>query len=153
MKAAGCHHWSRRTLARVQAVSPATVQRIWDAHGLQPHRTRTFKLSRDPRFVEKATNVAGLDLYPPDKRDRLVCRREEPDSGARSHATGTADQQGPMRDDHRIVSLFKRWLLGTHEGAISATHLDFYFDEFTFRFNRRRSRHRGKLFYRWRRKP
>jgi len=41
-------HWSVRTMARAQGVSPATVHRIWEAHGLQPHRTETFKLSRDP---------------------------------------------------------------------------------------------------------
>jgi len=49
---------------------------------------------------------------------------------------------------HRVVSLLKRWLLGTHQGAVSVAHLDYYLDEFTFRFNRRTSRHRGKLFYR-----
>jgi transposase-like protein len=49
---------------------------------------------------------------------------------------------------HRVVSLLKRWLLGTHQGAISQPHLDYYLDEFTFRFNRRTSRHRGKLFFR-----
>jgi transposase-like protein len=49
---------------------------------------------------------------------------------------------------HRVVSLLKRWLLGTHQGAVSPEHLDYYLDEFTFRFNRRRSRHRGKLFFR-----
>ncbi len=49
---------------------------------------------------------------------------------------------------HRVVSLLKRWLLGTHHGAVSQVHLDYYLDEFTFRFNRRTSRHRGKLFYR-----
>lgn len=49
---------------------------------------------------------------------------------------------------HRVVSLLKRWLLGTHQGAVSRAHLDYYLDEFTFRFNRRTSRHRGKLFYR-----
>ena len=49
---------------------------------------------------------------------------------------------------HRISSLLKRWLLGTHQGAVSAEHLDYYLDEFTFRFNRRTSRSRGKLFYR-----
>ncbi len=49
---------------------------------------------------------------------------------------------------HRIASLLKRWILGTHQGAISHDHLEFYLDEFTFRFNRRRSRNRGKLFYR-----
>jgi len=49
---------------------------------------------------------------------------------------------------HRVVSLLKRWLLGTHQGAVTRAHLDYYLDEFTFRFNRRTSRHRGKLFYR-----
>jgi transposase-like protein/ribosomal protein L37AE/L43A len=49
---------------------------------------------------------------------------------------------------HRAVSLLKRWLLGTHQGAIGQDHLDYYLDEFTFRFNRRKSASRGKLFYR-----
>jgi len=49
---------------------------------------------------------------------------------------------------HRVVSLLKRWMLGTHQGAIGAAHLDYYLDEFTFRFNRRKSSSRGKLFYR-----
>jgi transposase-like protein len=49
---------------------------------------------------------------------------------------------------HRVVSLLKRWLLGTHQGAIGHEHLDYYLDEFTFRFNRRTSASRGKLFYR-----
>jgi transposase-like protein len=49
---------------------------------------------------------------------------------------------------HRVVSLLKRWLLGTHQGAVSHEHLDYYLDEFTFRFNRRTSRSRGKLFFR-----
>jgi transposase len=60
-------HWSVRTMASAQNVSPATVQRIWDAHGLQPHRTETFKLSRDKRFVEKLTDVVGLYMNPPAK--------------------------------------------------------------------------------------
>jgi len=49
---------------------------------------------------------------------------------------------------HLIASLLKRWIMSTHQGAISHEHLEFYLDEFTFRFNRRRSRNRGKLFYR-----
>ncbi len=53
---------------------------------------------------------------------------------------------------HRVASLLKRWLLGTHQGAVSREHLDYYLDyyldELSFRFNRRTSRHRGKLFYR-----
>lgn len=49
---------------------------------------------------------------------------------------------------HRVAALFKRWWLGTHQGAISREHLDYYLEEFTFRFNRRRSRARGMLFFR-----
>jgi len=60
-------HWSVRTMAKAQGVSPATVARIWQAHGLKPHRVKTFKLSKDKRFVEKLTDVVGLYLNPPDK--------------------------------------------------------------------------------------
>lgn len=49
---------------------------------------------------------------------------------------------------HRVASLLKRWLLGTHQGAVAAEHLPYYLDEFTFRFNRRKSKSRGKLFFR-----
>ena len=49
---------------------------------------------------------------------------------------------------HRVSALIKRWLLGTHQGAVQPSHLDYYLDEFTFRFNRRSSRHRGLVFYR-----
>jgi len=58
----------------------------------------------------------------------------------------TADQLLPRV--HTVVSLVKRWLLGTHQGAVSHRHLDYYLDEYTFRFNRRESASRGKLFYR-----
>jgi len=60
-------HWSVRSMAKAQGVSKSTVQRIWDAHGLQPHRVETFKLSQDKRFVEKLTDVVGVYLNPPDK--------------------------------------------------------------------------------------
>jgi hypothetical protein len=49
---------------------------------------------------------------------------------------------------HRVVSLLKRWLLGTRQGAVSQAYLDYYLDEFTLRFNRRTARHRGNLFHR-----
>jgi len=49
---------------------------------------------------------------------------------------------------NRVATLLKRWLIGTHQGAVSHDHLDYYLDEYTFRFNRRASRYRGKLFYR-----
>lgn len=54
----------------------------------------------------------------------------------------------PLPGVHRIASLLKRWLLGTHQGAIDPRHVDYYLDEFAFRFNRRTSRSRGMLFYR-----
>ena len=60
-------HWSTRTMAKAQGVGKSTVQRIWDAHGLHPHRVKAFKLSRDKRFVEKITDVVGVYLNPPDK--------------------------------------------------------------------------------------
>lgn len=60
-------HWSTRSMAKSQGVSKATVQRIWNAHGLQPHRTKHFKLSTDRKFTEKLTDVVGLYLNPPDK--------------------------------------------------------------------------------------
>lgn len=60
-------HWSSRTMAAKFGISHMTVSRIWDNHGLQPHRVRTFKLSRDKQFVEKLTDVVGLYLNPPDK--------------------------------------------------------------------------------------
>ena len=60
-------HWSCRTLAEKFGVSHMTVARVWDSYGLQPHRVRNFKLSRDKQFVEKLTDVVGLYLNPPDK--------------------------------------------------------------------------------------
>src|SRR5271163_3958416 len=66
-KPKGSTHWSCRTLAAHQGISKSTVHNIWQSHNLKPHRTRTFKLSRDPRFLEKLTDVVGLYLNPPDK--------------------------------------------------------------------------------------
>ena len=63
----GATHWSCRSMAEAAGVSRSTVQRIWDAHGLQPHRVETFKLSTDPAFTEKLTDVVGLYLNPPER--------------------------------------------------------------------------------------
>jgi transposase len=60
-------HWSVRTLAPVVGLSPSSIQRIWSAHGLKPHLTKTFKLSNDKRFVEKVIDLVGLYLDPPDR--------------------------------------------------------------------------------------
>jgi hypothetical protein len=58
-------HWTGRAVAKAVGVSLRAVQRIWDAHRLQPHRLRTFKLSRDPAFAEKVEDVVGLYMAPP----------------------------------------------------------------------------------------
>ena len=57
-------------------------------------------------------------------------------------------KSGLLPHVHLIISLMKRWLMGTHQGAVSNKHLEYYLDEYTFRFNRRASHYRGKLFYR-----
>ena len=60
-------HWSIRSMAASQKVSPATVQRIWKKHKLQPHRVENFKFSNDPEFAGKVRDIVGLYLNPPDK--------------------------------------------------------------------------------------
>ena len=62
--------------------------------------------------------------------------------------TDSPEGLDPLPRVHRVAALLKRWMLGTHQGAIRPSHLDYYLDEFTFRFNRRTSRSRGMLFYR-----
>ena len=59
-------HWSCRSMATASGVSSASIQRIWNAHGLKPHLVRTFKLSNDPQFVEKLRDVVGLYMNPPE---------------------------------------------------------------------------------------
>ena len=69
-------HWSVRTLARALNVSESMVHRVWKANNLKPHLTRSFKLSNDPRFVEKVIDVVGLYLNPPD-RALVLCVDEK----------------------------------------------------------------------------
>src|SRR3989441_9657441 len=93
-------HWSTRTMARSQGVSQATVTRIWQAHGLQPHRTETFKLSRDPDFVRKLRDVVGLYLNPPDKA-LVLCVDER----VRSRLSTVRSPRCPCARDSRLVRL------------------------------------------------
>jgi transposase len=69
-------HWSTRSLAAEAGLSRSTVSRIWRAFALQPHRSETFKLSKDPLFVEKVRDIAGLYLNPPD-RALVLCVDEK----------------------------------------------------------------------------
>ena len=66
-KPRGSTHWSCRTMAVAQGIGKSTVSTIWRSHNIKPHRTESFKLSRDPKFLEKLTDVVGLYLNPPDK--------------------------------------------------------------------------------------
>jgi transposase len=66
-KPEGMTHWSCRVMAEEQKVSKNTVNRLWQLHNIKPHLTRTFKLSRDAKFLEKLTDVVGLYLNPPQK--------------------------------------------------------------------------------------
>ena len=66
-------HWSTRTMAVQMGVSPASISRHWRAKGLKPHLERTFKVSRDPQFVEKLEDIVGLYLSPPEHALVLCC--------------------------------------------------------------------------------
>jgi len=92
--------------------------------------------------VEPGSTVVtdGLQAYR--EMDGYVHKRY-----VRKHQPANAEEELLPRV-HRVISLLKRWLLGTHQGAVSHSHLNAYLNEFTFRFNRRTSKSRGKLFYR-----
>ena len=66
-------HWSTRTMGAAIGVSPSTVMRHWQAHGLKPHLMRSFKVSRDPKFVEKLEDIVGLYMSPPEHALVLCC--------------------------------------------------------------------------------
>jgi transposase len=69
----GHTHWSRSTMAAATGLSDSTIGRIWREHGLKPHRVETFKLSTDPRFVEKLEDIVGLYVSPPEHAVVLSC--------------------------------------------------------------------------------
>jgi transposase len=69
-------HWSTRSLAKQVGLTQTTIARIWKAFALQPHRTETFKLSKDPLFIEKVRDIVGLYLHPPD-RALVLCVDEK----------------------------------------------------------------------------
>jgi len=75
-KPAGMTHWSCRLMAKSQGVSKSTVSNVWQGHNLKPHWVKHFKLSRDPRFLEKLTDVVGLYLNPP-QQAMVICVDEK----------------------------------------------------------------------------
>jgi transposase len=71
--AAGATHWSTRKLAAKLGISDTTVFKVWQANGLKPHLVETFKVSRDPKFVEKLEDIVGLYMSPPERALVLCC--------------------------------------------------------------------------------
>ena len=109
-KPPGETHWSCRSMAKAQGVSPATVQRIWSARGLKPHRVKTFKLSNDQRFEEKLVDVVGLYLNPPEHAI-VLCMDEKSQIQALDRTPAVAaDQTGAGgNDDPRLQAICRRW--------------------------------------------
>ena len=88
-------------MAEAHGVSKATINRIWQSHGLQPHRIKPFKLSRDPKFLEKLTDVVGLYLNPPEKA-LVISVDEKPSIQALERKTGYVET-----DNGKIVRAYK----------------------------------------------
>jgi transposase len=84
-------HWSARRLAKEVGLSSATVHRIWQKYGLQPHRVDTFKFSQDPEFDRKLADIVGLYLDPPERALVLCVDEKIGDSGAEPHPADVAD--------------------------------------------------------------
>ena len=114
-----------------------------------------IRLQRVTSKSEKAVLPFVLDAVEPGsvvRTDGSAAYRKLEKHGYQREKTVMAGAKDPahvtMPGVHRVASLLKRWLLGTHQGAVRPEHLDYYLDEFVFRFNRRTSRSRGLLFYR-----
>lgn len=100
-------HWSSRKMARVSGISTSSVQRIWRAFGLQPHRADTFKLSKDLLFVDKVRDVVGLYLNPPE-RALVLCVDEKSQIQALDRSA-TGKIIGQCYNRHRAQE-FKKFL-------------------------------------------
>lgn len=92
-------HWSTRRLAAQLGMSQSAVSRIWRAFALQPHRSETFKLSRDPLFIEKVRDVVGLYLHPPE-RALVLCVDEKPQIQATEGTTPVLPMRPGQPEQH-----------------------------------------------------
>jgi transposase len=105
-------HWSTRSMAKASGLSVSTVHRIWNAFSLQPHRSETFKLSTDPRFVEKVRDIVGLYLDPPE-RALVICVDEKSQIQALDRTQpllpmrpGQAERRTHDYERHGVTTLF-----------------------------------------------
>ena len=93
-------HWSMRSMAAEAGLTQNAVLRMWQAFGLQPHRQETWKLSKDPQFIDKVRDVVGLYLNPPERAVVLCVDEEIPDPGPGSHRPDPADAPRGPRARH-----------------------------------------------------
>ena len=124
-----------------------------EKHGRTLGRTRMAVVSEASRdelcgFVERCVATGSTVRTDGWKSYRILKDRRGYVHERVLQQRSTQEPTEPLPGVHRIASLLKRWLLGTHQGAVSRAHLPYYLDEFTFRFNRRKSKARGKLFFR-----
>jgi len=96
-------HWSCRTMAAAAGVSKSTVQQVWSARGLKPHRVETFKLSNDPKFEEKLVDVVGLYLNPPEKAI-VLCADEKSSMQALGRTQASPPQRSARSPTHDRVT-------------------------------------------------
>jgi transposase len=126
-KPANATHWSTRTMAKAVGVSEKTVRRIWRAHGLKPHLSRTFKLSRDKKFAEKLEDIVGLYLSPPEHALVLSCDEKSQIQALDRTQPGLPlkkGRAGTMTHDykrHGTTTLFAA--LNTLDGTVIGTHM------------------------------
>jgi transposase len=92
-------HGSTRTMAEQLGVSAASVSRHWRANGLKPHLVRGFKVSRDPKFIDKLEDIAGLYMSPPEHALVRCCDEKSQVQALDPHAARSADEEGPSGHD------------------------------------------------------
>src|SRR5487761_1498024 len=140
--------WSCRSMARAQKVSASTVQRIWSSNDIQPHLTRTFKISNDARFEEKFWDVIGLYLNPPDKAlvlccdEKSQCQAQERTQPAQPLGVGHNRTATHDYIRHGTVTLFAA--LNYLEGKIVSMLADRHRHQEWLRFLKRIDRHTPK---------
>ena len=119
-------HWSRRTLAKALDIGATTVGKVWRAHGLKPHLARTFKVSNDPRFVEKLEDVVGLYLNCPEHALVLCCDeksqiqaldRTQPGLPLKKGRAGTMTHDYVRHGTTTLFSCASAWPMGHRSGT------------------------------------
>lgn len=123
-------HWSTRSMAEATGMSQTAIVRIWKAFGLQPHRTKTFKLSKDPQFIDKVRDVVGLYLSPPERAivlcvdEKSQCQALDRTQPLLPMTCGSPERQTHDYARHGTTSLYTALNVATGEviGRCSRRH-------------------------------